>query len=257
MREFYERHREENQDIRVLRNEDYSFRSHFHLNLEVLLVRRGKYHIYIGDSDHYVGDGGIAIVDSYEIHSYDPSLASGEIDDCVVIFPYRYLRRFNELRKNLKISTPVLYDAELCSELISIAEKYMNGAIQKQEAAADLFFALLCDKMSFSEEKARAEGALARRILSYVHENFRGDISRKSISKALGYTEAHISRVFNRYIGKGISEYINELRLAYTEQQRASGDGRKTIELIYEAGFKSQQTYYRVKGKAKQENDKK
>ncbi|MBQ8308818.1 MAG: helix-turn-helix transcriptional regulator [Clostridia bacterium] len=89
-----------------------------------------------------------------------------------------------------------------------------------------------------------------RSILAYIQQNYRAEISRKSIARALGYTEAHISRVFHRYLGVGLAEYINGLRLAYVKKLRANGDTRTTIELIYEAGFNSQQTYYRVKGKS-------
>ena len=89
-------------------------------------------------------------------------------------------------------------------------------------------------------------------IRAQIKHGMPEDVRRKKIAAALGYTEEHISRVFNRYIGSSISAYLNRVRIEYIERLRRDGDKRPTIELIYESGFKSQQTYYRVKQKEKE-----
>lgn len=251
MKAFYEKQREEAEELAVQRNRYHIFPAHFHLNLEVLLLRKGSYTICLGDKRQEVGAGSVVVFDSYEIHAYEECVLPEERDSCVVIFPYRYLRKFNEWRKNFKIAEPILCDGALCDELLEIADKYLTGGEEIKEAAADLFLARLYERLTFAENKARDEGALVRQILSFIQENFQDDVSRKTLAHALGYTEAHISRVFHRYIGKSISEYVNGLRLAYVERLRAAGDRRTTLDLLYEAGFKSQQTYYRVQQKVK------
>lgn len=113
--------------------------------------------------------------------------------------------------------------------------------------ATELFLALLSEGATFVERKERGDEALVRKILLYIQAHYRDEVSRGVLAKALGYTEAHISRVFHRYISKGIAEYINELRLEYIRQRRKAGDKRTELALLYEAGFNSQQTYYRAK----------
>ena len=130
----------------------------------------------------------------------------------------------------------------LADELLS---KEANAVVR--EAAIGLFLAMLGERLSFTESVTGDERVLVRKILGYIQENYRGEATRASIARALGYTEAHISRVFHRYIRTGISEYVTGLRIKYIERLRAEGDDRTTIELIYESGFKSQQTYYRVR----------
>lgn len=248
MKEFYEKDREENQNIYIARNNNHLFAAHFHLNLEVFISIKGEYDISIDGKRYSVKKGGIAVIDSYKIHSYNSTADSSEnIDNIVVIFPYKYLRRFNERRSGKQICEPVFYDECLSAKLIEIAEKYLYGTEYQREAAADLFLCMLYENMSFSESKTYDDGSLARKILLYIQSNFREEITRKNIANALGYTESYISQIFHSFIGKGITRYINELRLNYIETLRNSGDTRKTTEIIYEAGFKSQQTYYRVK----------
>lgn len=251
MEAFYEKTREEKDELNVQRNPQPIFPAHFHLNLEVLLLRKGDYTVRIGDRWQKIGAGSVVVIDSYEIHGYENCVSQEERDCCVVIFPYRYLRKFNEWRKNFTIAEPIIFDAALCDELLRIADTYLTGGEEIKEAAADLILARLYERLRFSENKARGESALVRQILSFIQENFQNDVSRKAIARELGYTEAHISRVFHRCIGKSISEYVNGLRLAYVERLRAGGVKRTTLDLLYEAGFKSQQTFYRVQQQAK------
>lgn len=247
MEAFYEKNREEENELSVQRNRQHVFPAHFHLNLEVLLLRKGRYTICVGERRQEVSAGSVVVIDSYQIHAYEKCVLEEERDSCVVIFPYRYLRKFNEWRKNLSIAEPFLCDGALCDELLHIADVYLTGGEETKEAAADLFLARLYERLQFAEGKTRDEGALVRQILSFIQENFQDDVSRKTLARTLGYTEAHVSRVFHRYIGKSISEYVNGLRLAYVERLRAAGDKRTSLDLLYEAGFKSEQTYYRVK----------
>ena len=123
----------------------------------------------------------------------------------------------------------------------------MNAAAQTQDAGAQLLLARLLEHLTFSPARGGGERLLLREILSYLQEHFKEPLTRTNVARALGYTESHISRVFHSYVGKGLSQYVNELRLQYIERRRRHGDTRPLTELIFEAGFGSQQTYYRAK----------
>ena len=251
MLEFYEKHRDEG-DIIIGKNSGLIFPPHFHRNIEILLLRSGEYEITVSGEKYTVDSGSILIVDSYEIHSYDKCLREDiSPDNCFIILPSAYTEGFNFSRKEKKFSKSVIKDKELCDELFSFTEKYLEKGGEVTRRASELFLAILSERIGLCEAKSGTDGKLVRQILMYIESNYRGDISRTEIARALGYTEAHISRVFHSFIGKGISEYINNLRLSYIDSLVSSGDTRSRTELMTEAGFKSQQTYYRVKKRAK------
>ena len=255
MIEFYENNRDQTEEVMISRSRNHVFPAHFHLSFEVLLVKKGGYDITLAGKKYSVGPNSVVLIDSYEPHSYDRChMPLCEIDDCVIDFPYSYMTAFNSMRDNQRIANPIINDAELCSELLEITDKYISAEPHILMAGVHLFFAKLFDKIEFSEVKKRDEPSLVRRILLCISDGFKGDCSRKKIAAAIGYTEEHVSRVFHRYIGTGISEYVNGVRLAYIDRLRKIGDKRPAIELIYEAGFKSQQTYYRAKKKRNGEN---
>jgi two-component system response regulator YesN len=249
MNEFYEKHRDDRDSLVINRNGHHIFPAHFHRSPEILLVNKGGYRITVSGVEYEVRAGSVAVIDSFEVHSYDARLSDGEVDDCVIIFPYRHLARLQSYGGEKKIKYPVIYDSELCASLLLLADTHIKGSDSISDAANDLFFTLLDSRLEYTEAKRSGEGNLVRAILAYIQDNFKGDVSRRHISSVLGYSEEHISRVFHAYLGKGLSDYVNALRLSYIDKCLASGDRRAITELIYEAGFGSQQTYYRVRAR--------
>ncbi len=246
MKSFYEKYREEETSLTVIKKGSKKFPAHFHQNLEIFLLRKGKYTLQINDKRQEVESGSVVIIDSYDVHSYGIP-QSEEQNDCVILVPFKFLRGFQAKRKNMQIFEHVLRNKELCDSLFEIVNRYFLAPISESvlEAAVNLFLSILYEHLQFCERKEKDESVLVRNILTFIHENYRKEVSRKAIAKALGYTEAHISRVFHQYLQTGVSDYVNKLRLEYVDRQRRIGDDRTTLELLYEAGFKSQQTYYR------------
>lgn len=245
MKSFYERHRELDTLPYVLRSQEYDFPAHFHGNLEVLIIKRGEKTMHINGEEYYADNDTVTVIDSYDVHAYETKWN----EDCrVVIIPQKVAAAFHARHKNLRIKNKLIKDAVLCDELLKIVDEYLlqDKSESVQAVALELFLATLNDKIEWIEERGGGEVELIRKMLAFIHENYREDVSRKTLARVLGYAEAHISRVFHRYLKTGISAYVNGLRLAYVEKRKKDGDTTVT-ELIYEAGFKSQQTYYRVK----------
>lgn len=252
MKIFFE-DRERQESTQVIRNGSYIYPAHFHLDMEIFIQRKGEFGLSVGDESYTVGENTVVVMDSYEVHSYD--FAGREKhgkDDCVLIIPYKYLAAFNRHRQNMKIVNPVLCDKTLCDQLLDIVDAYLvptNVAETVRESATKLFLAVLSEKLSYEQGKLGVEVVLIRKILAYIQENYRQDISLESTAKHLGYSAAHVSRAFHKYIKSSLPDYVNRLRLDYIERALANGENRKKTDLVYEAGFKSQQTYYRVKSK--------
>lgn len=246
MKSFYEAYREQDASLMIQHNKSFNFPAHFHNNIEVLIVRHGQRRMRINGEEYVAGDHTVTVADSYDVHAYE---LDWNEDSYVVIIPFAQAQAFHMRHRAQRLSTRQVCDERLCEELIKIVEGYLlNETLspRAKDAAIGLFLAVLEEKLSWTEEKGNDEKELIRKILTYVHENYRGDVSRKTLARALGYTEAHISRVFHRYMQTGLSAYVNGLRLAYVETRKKES-AETTLDLIFEAGFKSWQTYYRVK----------
>lgn len=245
---FYEKDREDDNRVHTSRSRPHGYPSHFHANLELFILKSGNYTLTINGIKYDIGAGDIAVCDCYDIHDYK-CIEQG--DDCVIVIPFRLLDKYNHKRKNMGLSSNVIHDEHLASKLVEIIDSYIIKEDNDDiiESATMLLLSILEESLEYSSSGRYGDFELIHKILSYIQENYTKDISRSSISEALGYTEAHVSRVFHRYMGIGIPRYINGLRFDHVKYLRRSGDKRSDIELIYESGFKSEQTYYRYKNK--------
>lgn len=252
MNGFYEKRREDEGVLVVARNSNHMYPAHFHRNLEIFIVKKGGYRVRIGETSFVISAGTVAVIDAYEIHEYTDKDGM-DTNDCVLLIPYDYITDFTARRRGKLIKNPVIQDGALVDVLLKIIDEYIcnQSDVTIRRNAVNLLLSFLFPKLEFQTEKRTEESALVRNILSYIQEHYTGDVSRSMIARALGYTEAHISRTFHKYVKKGISEYVNELRLSHVERAIKNGDSRTVIELIYEAGFKSQQTYYRYRAKSR------
>ena len=247
MKSFYEKNREDDGKL-LVHGASEGFPAHYHRNLEIPIVLCGEQKLSVNDKELTLKDGCLTVIDSYDVHAYKKfdGEKTGEI---IVIIPYEYMQSFNARRQGLRAQADVIDNPALCQRLADIVNRFMRAEqpTEVRRTATALFLAVLYENIAWTHDRGKDEATLVRNILTHIHENYRLEISRSTIAHALGYTEAHVSRVFHRYLKTGISSYVNRLRLAYIERLRADGDGRTTIELIYEAGFQSQQTYYRCR----------
>lgn len=253
MRSFYEKNRDDSGEIMVQTDAQGPFPAHFHRNLEIVLVKHGSYEILINGRRVRTEGEAVIVIDSFDLHEYTKRVpdANGMLESRVVVIPYRYVRGFHEIRRGRSVVRPVIHDAALTKQLMELTESYLQpaGSEAIRKSAAELFLSILAERVEWTEETVKGEVELVREILAYIHENYREPIRRSEIARRLGYAEAHISRVFHSYLSVGIPEYVAKLRLDHVESARENGDGRSLSVLIYDAGFQSQQTYYRCKKK--------
>ena len=253
MESFYEHKWDNGCGMSVRVNSRHEFPAHFHACLEIFLLKRGNYAITINGERREMQDGSIAVMDSFVVHSYERLSEVGE--DCVLVVPYSYLQRFNFLRQNKKIKNEIFKNEQLCEELLFIVNKYLSPKNSKnvQETCMELLLTMLGENLIYSGERRSSEEDLIRGILSYLKDNFKEDVTREHLAITFGYAPEHISRIFHRYVRKSLCSYLNDMRLDYVERMLEQGDTRKIVDLIFESGFKSQQTYYRCRAKRQED----
>lgn len=246
---FYENRRDEMDLLHVNRSREHTYPSHFHQSIELFILKRGNYVLTINGNEYEMGNGSVAFIDSYDIHSYER--ISADADDCVIIIPYKLSLRFNEMRENRRPESCVLNSSCLAERVLSVVDSFIQPETDAciRSSAAELVLSILFASLQFGDTRDKSESCLVRKILSYIQENYREDISRKSISKALGYTPEHISRIFHKYVKRSLKDYINALRLEFIEQHRSREGGVSVTELVYLSGFGSEGSYYRAKRK--------
>lgn len=247
MKAFHEQFREEDTNIVVQRSTNHTFKAHFHINVEILIVKKGQTTITCNGSEYMLTDGMIAFFDSYDIHEYF-SHYSPDTDDCLLVIPLKYLDKFIKIKKSGKVINPVIYNPDLVNKLLFLIDTFLIEQTDTTitTSTIDLILSLINSNLITAENTESNDSELIIKILDYVNKNFNNDVSLKKVSLELGYCTAHVSRTFHKYLKMTLPEYVNNLRLDYVEKHKKD-KGALITKLIFDAGFKSIQSYYRNK----------
>ena len=114
-----------------------------------------------------------------------------------------------------------------------------------QSLASSLYFLLerhfsIADG-SFSQDKERKD---FYKIIEYVNEHFREDITVELVAKQLYFTRGKVTSLFKKYAGEGLNEYTNKLRIKRANSLLLSG--MSITEAALESGFQSIRTFNNV-----------
>lgn len=255
---YYEQYREKNDDVTVFKRNDKPYPVHFHINVEVFLIKKGKFDVSVNEKTYHLTDGSVAFFSSYDLHGYsvDYKDEDGSKRPCfcddgfVVLIPPQYLGGFFSKTSNLSAKSPVVKNAKLCDDLTEIANRILtrtDASAEFKQAGVDLFLSLIYEAFDFIPATRKNEHSLIREILNYILLHYRENINVNVIASAIGYTREHLSRTFHEYFNESIPRYVNALRLDYVKKRMGSVDAVKISDVAYEAGFGSLQTFYRVK----------
>lgn len=244
MKSFYELYRDSDSALAVTKRSDYSFPPHFHAALEILILLRGKYKISI-DSKTFVAEGkSVIVADSFNIHSFY-KLTEEPSETMLMIIPPVYLNEFNKIKNGKILLSNLCKNEQTVDEICSLLN-FMNAheSPLMKKAYVNAILSLLTEELGLTESTEEKNLLTIKNVLQYVHEHFKEDLSLESIAAHFGYSPCHLSRLFHSYFQMSISRYVNNQRIEWIENAQKS-DNETMTSLIYEAGFKSPQTYYR------------
>jgi signal transduction histidine kinase/DNA-binding LacI/PurR family transcriptional regulator/AraC-like DNA-binding protein len=98
----------------------------------------------------------------------------------------------------------------------------------------------------FGTENLPAQtGALVKRAVVYLHQNYSRPLSRWEIAEAVGVSEDYLTRVFNRELEISPWDYLNRYRILQA-QMLLHNTARSIAEVAHLVGFKDQAYFSRV-----------
>lgn len=244
--------------VSVFRNVEHSWPTHFHSNLELFIVRQGKYEVTKNGESYIVGNDSVFLFDNYDLHSY--SKLDNTSDDCVIMIPADVSKAFDAARNGKRIKTTVIRDQKLTDTILDAIDE-MNLIPVGSGVADDKYYVdsvvnyvlcLLYKRLEYAEPvvNSQTESDYIRRMLIYISEHFRDDITATSLSSQMGYSREYVSRLFNKYMNESIPSYINKMRAQYVKNQTEASE-KSLTEIILDAGFKHTSSYYRFINKTR------
>ena len=219
---------------------------HFHRCIEILYVTKGEVETTIGGDTFVASPDDIIFVHNYYVHSFMPKT---EYQKYVLIVPTNF---GNDVDKIFKSQTlpPLLRDERFNRRFIrpyfeKLIEEDAEMPTLVKKGYLNLIVGTLFDHYPSLPVKTPENIELMVDILHYIDEHYKEPLTLDSVATEFGYNKYYFSRIFNRYIGESLTNYINVVRLQYFMRMSKESKNPQISKFAEECGFESMPTFYR------------
>ena len=218
--------------------------AHFHKSCEILVVKSGEIVVRGNGEEKTLHRGDVFFADRYVTHLYR---SCGETLAYIWVFSDYFMNDFRTVYKNaLPAFMPVGNGNE---PLVDFADRvypqWEDFGPLMRKGVADWVLGYLAQRYPPVEGKSGADGFFFSRVLQYIEDRFREDLTVQSVADAFGYTPNYFSSLFYKYTAVHFRDYLNRFRLLETKKLRSSA-GMSISEAAQSCGFLSMNTYYRA-----------
>ena len=216
----------------------------FHSHIELYFVDEGEMEFVVNNHHRILKAGEMSVALSYDTHAYKTPTYS---KSSVFIIPIYMCENFIKATKHKKTAYPFICDSETVKKIKECINELKDEHINevKQMGYIHVILGTVMESVFFEASTAPTDSQLSSRILFYINENFRNDITLDSISAEFGYNKSYVSRYFKSCFGIGINQYISSIRLKNALILISEGKYSVT-HCAMESGFTSMRTFYRV-----------
>ena len=222
-----------------------------HPLIEVLLLLSGKIDYSIDGKTYSLEHGDMVIVNSFELHSlkYNPHCPCERL---VLQFSPSFIPKLNELDLTFPFKNSHLYQhiipkkivsatniekiLRMLKPVVSLNSKYKDAKIISLivDLVTEINIAvenlLTVDKHMIPSPKSKNE--LLFKIIDYINQNIKKNISMAEISSDLGISQSYLHRFFNSKMGLSIHKYIQNQKMQVALSLINNGESPNNVSSI-------------------------
>jgi AraC-like DNA-binding protein len=215
--------------------------------LELVYIAEGEMNACVDGKWITARKNDLLIVPSFSLHRYDSPNSNSVI---ILIIPLDYISSFPNRISGVKYLDILLSACAETSKIAYCLETLLENSDQNAEpylirGQIYSILGILISKFTDEGKPRKIDASCVKEVLDYIVNNYRRRLSLKNISKSLGYSESHISHIFNRVVGCSIPEYIGSLR-ARTAGVLLLESKKPLADIAIDAGFNSMRSFYRT-----------
>lgn len=214
---------------------------HVHKSVELNFNLSGELVGIIGNEKYVAKAGEILFVPSlfsHNIHSEGEDARSFSL-----IIPVSYFKLFEIDYSTLYYD--LLTNKEVNQKLIEIALHIKGDGSLSDKGYFAILMGTLMKNYKKTNIKASKDASLMVDIIMYIENHYRENIELDQVADYFHFSRFYFSKLFHKMFQCPFTHYVNTLRLHYIQDHKNEFDDMS--ELIYEAGFQSLSSYYRVK----------
>lgn len=212
------------------RNGNYVREKHWHTSIEIFAVMEGSLDFFINKDEYPLKAGEQIIINSNEIHS----IHAVEKNKTVVLqIPLKQFENYFTAQRYIRFrGQEELVDKKLASLLRKLYHVYSERKIGYEFRTISIFYEIMYIlvkdyRVTETREKdirhSRRLDALSK-ITTYMREHYREELKLSDVAATFGYSDAYLSRMFQKYAKINYKTYLQDIRMAYAYRDLLNTD---------------------------------
>ena len=223
-------------------NGNYVREKHWHTSIEIFAVMEGHLEFFMNKEEYPLKAGEQLIINSNEIHS----IHAAERNKTVVLqIPLKQFENYFTAQRFIRFRSQ---DAEADGKLASLIKKLYNVYTARDTGyefgTMSLFYEIMYMlvknyRLTEAHEKeirhSRKLDTLSK-ITTYMREHYKEDLKLSDLAATFGYSDAYLSRMFQKYAKINYKTYLQDIRMAYAYRDLMNTD-RTISQIALDNGF--------------------
>lgn len=208
--------------------------THWHTEMEVILVKAGMGTVIINFIPHLLQEGDILVIPPGLLHSIEQKdnlffsyytllfdlnmLVSGTSDICSINFIMPLIKGKNLLPVKIGSEVPASGELQVClTQLIQCHFKRPTGyELYVKSHLFQLLFLLVTHRLLVTQDfsiTATHEMRKLKIVIGYIEANYFRNITLEEVSRLLNYSTSHFMKFFKSHTDTSFITYLNNYRL--------------------------------------------
>lgn len=246
MASFYESVREKDKThfIVNLAKKQLSCEKHFHSNIELIFVLDGEATAIVNKKTYNLKKNDLCLILGYEEHEF----VVDDFCNCYnLIIPEFMIRSFLAFIDKRTLVTHIFPP----NEFSLIIESCLRNLLLPNHplASKGYIYTILGHILHLAEFEydhfSSGEKTVVTTAIEYINSNYLENITMESLAARVGYSTANFSTLFNKVVGCGFKDYLNNLRINHANYLFSQGENN-ILNVAINSGFNSIRTFNRV-----------
>ena len=223
-------------------NGNYVREKHWHTSIEIFAVLEGHLEFFMNKEEYPLKAGEQLIINSNEIHS----IRAVEKNKTVVLqIPLKQFENYFTAQRFIRFrSQDEAADVKLASLIKKLYQVYTARDVGYEFRTMSLFYEIMYMlvknyRLTEVHEKeirhSRRLDALSK-ITTYMREHYNEDLKLSDLAGTFGYSDAYLSRMFQKYAKVNYKTYLQDIRMAYAYRDLMNTD-RTISQIALDNGF--------------------
>ena len=231
----------------------YVNKAHIHQFAELVYVLDGEFTVISSGKTEIAKKGDVAIIQPYQPHGYFTEKGK-KVKIWLLLFSHSLISDFLSDQTNyLRYKNCVFTPSEHIQKFIEARtfdtdekkKKLDFNGIRKIKATLYPIFDEYVSRVQLLDEYQNTSSSVIAKIMIYLSEHFKENLTIRDVSHAIGYSESYISRCISENFNINFRTLLNSVRIEHAKSLLITKESNTFLAGL-ESGFTCERSFHRA-----------